>query len=751
MKPMQRSQDSAEEKPRRVRPAAVEPADARRPVPAASPEDAEPTLADYLTTLVEGRWLVAAALAAALLVAGAYAVVAPPRYRADVLVQVEEKSASPGALEDLSMLMGGKTPAETEIEILRSRYLIGSVVDQLQLDLVARPRTFPLVGGAFFRRHEGDDVAPPRFGLARFAWGGESLALSRLEVPARLVGEALTLVAGEGGAFELLGPEREKLLDGRVGVAAEQGQVGIYVAALKARPGTEFRLSRLRRSEVVEELQARLRISEKGKKTGVIQVALEGRAPARIATTLDAIATTYLRQNVERKSAEAQKTLDFLEKQLPALKANVDAAELAREQHQKAKGSVDVSLETKAAIDRAVDVEKGMSELQVQLAELRERFTESHPAVATLKQKLAQLQGEKASLEGRLKDLPTAELESARLIRDLKVSTELYVLLLNKSQELRVVKEGTIGNVRILDTAVVPYEPVAPKKARALALALVLGLGGGVALAFAKRALSRGIEDPEALERATGIGVYATIPHSEGEQKHGRHGAVPILAAEAKNDLAVESLRSLRTSLQFALAETASNVVTVLGPAPAVGKSFVATNLAWVVAETGKRVLLVDADMRRGRLHHHFGGARERGLSEVIGGTYTAADAISRTESANLDFLSTGVLPPNPSELLGSERFERLLGELSRTYDLVVIDTPPILAVTDAALVGRLAGVNLLVLRAGKHPAREIVAALKRFDQGGARVTGAVMNDVSTGVGHRKYHYYYSYEDRPKE
>ena len=743
------------------RPARQDESPRRAPPPA--PGDDEPTLGDYVAILSDGRWLVLGAVVAALVLAVAYVLVATPRYRADILVQVEDKSAGPGGLEDLSLMLGGKTPAETEIEIIRSRYLVGSVVDQLALDVVARPRTVPLIGGALFRRWDEEGLRGPVLGLGRFAWGGERIQVGQLDVPPRLLGEPLTLVAGEGGKYELLGPQGERLLEGSVGALAVRpstgsgrtdGDVRLFVTELVARPGTELRLSRLRRPAVVEDLQEDLRISEKGKKTGVIQVALEGSDPARIASTLDAVASTYLRQNVERKSAEAQKTLAFLEQQLPSLRASVDAAELALERYQQQHGSVNVSLETKAAIDRAVDVEKGLSELQVQLAELRQKFTDSHPAVATLRQKTAELEGEKARLEGRMKLLPTAELDSARLIRDGKVATELYVLLLNKAQELRVVKEGTIGNVRILDTAVIPAEPVAPRKAATLALALVLGLAGGVALAFTRRALSHGVEDPDVVERETGLGVYATVPQSDREEalaieaaRRKRGGA--ILASAEAHDLAVESIRSLRTSLQFALAGAPNNVVAVLGPAPSVGKSFVALNLAHVVAEAGLRVALVDGDLRKGRLHRHFGVERDHGLSEAIAGTLPLAEALRRTESANLSFLATGRTPPNPAELLASERFGKLLRELSASHDLVVVDTPPVLAVTDAAIVARHAGVNLLVLRAGKHPVREILAAVKRVEQGGALIHGAVMNDVSAGMGYRKYYYYYGYE-KPK-
>jgi tyrosine-protein kinase Etk/Wzc len=357
-------------------------------------------------------------------------------------------------------------------------------------------------------------------------------------------------------------------------------------------------------------------------------------------------------------------------------------------------------------------------------------------------------------MEVRLKKLPASELESAKRLRDVKVANELYLTLLNKAQELKVVKEGTIGNVRILDAAILPAKPVSPKRGAVLALSVLLGLGLGVALAFVRKALDHGIEDPDQVERATGVGVHAAIPHSDEQAESARnalreHAAIPILADTNPKDLAVESLRSLRTSLQFALLDAPSGVISVGGPAPSVGKSFVTVNLAHVLGESGKRIVVVDADLRRGHLHRYYGTDRARGLTDVIGGHLPLEDAVRDTRSPNVRFLPTGTMPPNPAELLSSERFQRVIAELSKAYDLVLIDTPPILAVADAAIIGRHAGVNLFVVKSGKHPVRELVAAVRQLGRNGVRIHGIVMNDVRLdhGLGRRNaYHYQYKYE-----
>jgi tyrosine-protein kinase Etk/Wzc len=340
-------------------------------------------------------------------------------------------------------------------------------------------------------------------------------------------------------------------------------------------------------------------------------------------------------------------------------------------------------------------------------------------------------------------------------MRDAKVANELYVLLLNKAQEMQVLKSGTIGNVRIVDTAILAEEPVSPKLGMTVGLSLFLGLALGIGVAFVRKALDQGVEDPEVIERETGLSVYATVPHSAAQGAYSldlrkkKKGTTPVLALAQPNDLAVEALRSLRTSLQFALADASNNVVAIGGPSPGIGKSFVSVNLAHVLADAGKRVLLVDADLRKGRLHYYFGGGKAPGLADVICGSVSAKDAVRKTGVEKLHFLAMGEPPPNPSELLSSGRFEDLVEWASREYDLVIIDTAPILAVTDAAIAGRTAGTNLLVLRAGQHPMREIALAVKRMAQNGVAPRALILNDVmpkAGGYAYSKYGYHYHYE-----
>ncbi|HET8722791.1 MAG TPA: polysaccharide biosynthesis tyrosine autokinase [Anaeromyxobacteraceae bacterium] len=709
-------------------------------------------LRDWVATVASSRWLVLGVAAACVAAAGAWVAVATPVFRSDAVVQVEERSRGIAGLEELTAAFSSTTPAETEIELIRSRALLGGVVERLGLDVVATPRHFPVIGKAIARRAPEGAVrgAPPLLG--GFAWGGERIALARLEVPETLLGQALPLVARGDGRFALLGPDGAALLEGQVGAPASGGGVEILVSRLDARPGTGFRVTRLPLDEAVERLQSRLAVSERGRKTGILQIALEGPDRDLVARTVDAVASDYQRQNVDRRSAEAEKTLAFLSGQLPTLRENLDAAEAALERYRRQNGRVDVGLETKGMLDRSADAERRLSELLLQRTELRQRFTDSHPALVSLDDKIARLRAEREAAAARLRDLPEAEMRSASLLRDVKVANELYLVVVNKVQELKVVRSGTIGNVRLLDAAVRGRRPVRPDPIPALLAALAGGLALGVVLAFVRRALARGLEDPEALERASGLPIYASIPHSGAQAslaRSARRGApqeCQLLARTDPGDLAVESLRSLRTSVAFALAEADGNVIALGGPSPGVGKSFVSANLAQVLAESGSRVLLVDGDLRKGRLHELLGGGLDPGLADAIVAGEPVPGSIRPTAQAGLDFLPRGRHVPNPSELLGSDRFRRVLEWASRSYDVVLVDTAPILAVTDAALVGRHAAVNLLVVRSGRHPSREIAATVKAYAQGGVRLHAVVLNGARPSrAGGHAYHYQYSY------
>lgn len=713
--------------------------------------DDEIDLREYLGVIIEARWLVLGITAAVFAIGLLYIIAAAPIYRSDALLQVEDTKPTISGLDDITTALTGEAPSVTEIEIIRSRSIIGAAIDQLGLTIEATPDYFPIFGASSARRNnEQDKLASPVWGLGGYAWGGEHINVQRLDVPRELEGKDLTLVAGAEGLYRLYGPDNELLVSGEVnklssGKTEDHQNIDVFIADLFARESTRFNLVRYSRSRMIEELQEDLRIQEKGKKSGILQIALEGKNPILTAEILDAISNTYLRQNAERKSVEAERTLQFLNKQLPELKSTLNDAETSLNNYRAKSGKIDLTLETQAILDQSADIEKNIQSLQLEKTKLQQRFTSNHPSILGINKQIADLQTDKEKLEKEIKSLPATEQESVKLTRDVKVANELYLLLLNKSQELKVVKAGTVGNVRILDTAIVPDRPIKPKKLLVLMLSL---FGGGllaVMVVLIRKGLFHGLEDPSEIENKFGIPVYASILHSETqthlEKQFRRNNSeiLPILASEAGDDITIEALRSLRTSLQFALINSNNNVIAFGGPAPSIGKSFISVNFSYVLADTSKKVLLIDGDMRKGHLHRYFSQSREQGLSEVLSGTLNIDEAIHSTENKNVWFLSAGITPPNPSELLTDDRFTETINNLSKKYDLVIVDTPPILAVTDAVIVSRIAGIFFMILESRKHHTGEIEHCMKRVHQNGARVQGFILNN--TRIGSVKYRY----------
>jgi tyrosine-protein kinase Etk/Wzc len=712
--------------------------------PPAPPSRAGAISFHELAQALAADWRIVGAVAAAVLaLAVVYAVVAPRIYEADVVIRVEEKSRTMTGLDEVAAMLGEKSAADIEIEVIRSRRLLGSVVEQLDLDVEIEPRRFPLIGAVLARRHLGAEPASPWMWLERFAWGGERLGLARLEVPEELLGERMELAALGGGRYRLSAGDGQVVVEGQLGspasVPAGTGRLEITVSDLVARPKTRFFVTKRRHDDIVDALQESLRAEEKGKKSGIVVVRLEGGDPARVAAVLDAVSEAYLRADVERRAAEAQRALEFLEAQLPALKANLDEAEGAHRAFQAAKGTVSLSYETQAMVGRSAEVEREISMLQMQHAEARRRFTEEHPEVVAITGKIATLRGRRALLEGRLRVLPSTELDAARLQRNVKVASDLYLPLLAKAQELRVVRSGIVGNASIVDPARRPHRPVRPKPGLVLVLGTLLGLGAGTATALGRRTWAGAARDADEIESATGLPVYAGIPHSpkqeeiEREARRSPEASLGLLAALAPDDPAVEQLRGLRTMLHFALADAPTKVVALSSPAPGAGKSFVCMNLAHLLAGAGWKVLLVDADLRRGQLHRHFALGGESGLAELVAGKVAPEEAIRATSFSNLWLLPSGRVPEYPAELLESRNFQLVLADASRRYDLVIVDSPPVLAVTDPVLVARNAALTLLVLRAGQLPMPDIIRALKQFAQNNVRVQGTILNGLRAG------------------
>jgi tyrosine-protein kinase Etk/Wzc len=753
-------------------------------------------LRDLVRMIVDQIWWVLGIALGILLVAVLYAKMSTPVYSADALVQVETPSpnspnSAQASLAAALMPSAGSMHADAEIEIIKSRAVIDPVVEQFNLNFGTSTNVMPAIGRVTsWFAHKGHPL-PALFGFDAYAWGGEEFKVDSVNVPTILRDQRLTLRALGEGRFALLDAENHELLQGEAGTVATGNGVTLLVSQLVARPGTEFFVTRASQLEAGQAFGAGMQVAEKGKDTGIVQISYSGSQPIFITEVANAVAASYLKQRTERAQEEANRMLTFLNNELPRVRNELRASETALAQYQTAAGSFQPTQEAQTYLSGGLDYERQIAALRMQRVQLLQRFTDGADEVRAIDAQLAALNVEKSRFENQFKTLPGSERQAVSLQREAKVNSEIYVALLNKTQELSISRAGTVGNVHIVDMALVPSQPVKPKAGLIIAAGGLLGVIAGVVFAFVRRAFFAGVDDPDLVERRFNLPIFGAIPFSAeqarvdrvrlaaggakrlGTQPVGdgfvstpgmaaktrvamalKHATVlsasrsttqPLLSTTHPFDTSIEGLRGLRATLQFALVDAPNRVIAITSPAPSDGKSFLSANLAALLAESGKRVLLIDADLRRGRLAQYLGRSPHGGLTELLTGQTDFEMAARETGLHGLHFIGSGAHPPNPSEILTSARFASLLQAFEKQFDLVIVDTPPLLAVPDAAVIASLAGSTVLVMRSGAHSEKNIADSLKKLKRAHARVVGGVLNAMPAKRGGRNGTYDYAY------
>lgn len=696
-------------------------------------------------TLWKGKLIIGLCAGLALTWAAFYVANTRPTFQSDALLQLEERSggalALPSALSDLA----GDTPrSTTEMEVLRSRMVLGQVVADLNLDWVVAPRLAPLVGVMLSRYA----LPLPDAGVLRpYARLGDVVELDHLSVPPAWINRGLLLEVGAAGAYRVTTP-RGEVLDGRVGETLSRPDLGLAlnVARLEAPAGRQVTILQRDELSAILALRRSVSASERGSTSGILEVRYAGANPAANTRILNAILQAYQRQNVSRSAAEAESGLRFINEQLPLAEANLREAEAALNAYRQAQVSVDLTFETQAILQQISTTEGNLDALARQEDDIRQRYTPSHPTYRQLLDDRARLEERLAELRGQASALPETQREILNLTRNVELTQGIYTQLLSRAQEVEVLRASTIGNVRIIDLAAAGPGKVAPRTSLVLALGLVLGLVAGATIVLVRGWLKKGVQDAAELERL-GLPVFATINYTRHVDTGSRRGgAHPILALSDPTDLAVEAFRSLRTSLHFGMLDAATPTLSISSSHPGAGKSFCAVNLAVIAAQAGHRVCLIDADMRRGQLRRHFDVERHHpGLAEVLAGDVTLAAALVKGPVEGLSFLSSGRYPPNPSELLMRRELTQLVADCAADFDLTLFDCPPVLAVTDPVIVARAVGATILIARHDMTPEGEIEAAIKTFAAAGTRIAGAVLNGFDPRKARAGYGYGYGY------
>lgn len=700
-----------------------------------NPSEEKDEIVELLSALVE-RWPIVV-ICCVICTVGAWVLAEyiRPKYRADALIQIDTAASSSKSPMNLSSLFGETSQTETEIELINSRSVIGTVVEALGLSMDAKP-----VGR-----------------LDRLLHREGRIELSELDIPANMFLEPKEksmpwfIEATDSAHFNVLDfNERRAYENCEVGKdykftytgTAGTDTVRVALKSMSAAEGQKFAVRKLRRLDAIARFEKSFEVSERGKKTGVLEFTYEDVYSDRAAYVVNEVARAYQRNNVALRSLEAASTIKFLESQLPVVRTRMDSAEQELNKYRSQSGTIDVNAEMKLILETQKDLNEQLLNLEQKRTETVRLFHEEHPTVKTLDEQIAKLRKEMRSSYSTVKDMPEKKQEMMKLSNDVELTKMLYTNMLNNIQQLQLVSAGEVGSVRIIDFAEPTLDPVSPKKTLIRIAGFLFGLCLSVLICHLLRIFfDNGVKSSRLIENELGVSVYAKIPKDAGEKKNPSH--IP-LAAYDPSSTTVEALRTLRSSLEFALPEGKTSVVVVTGLTPGVGKSFVSSNLAALFACTeGRKVILVDADIRKGRLHKEFGVERGNGLSEVLLGSISFEESVHKTGVEGLDILSCGKVSTNPAELFNSKQFKEFISKLRSLYDLIVIDTPPIMFVTDAMLIARYMDHGIMVVEYGKHKMEAIKEGMTMFIKGAGDAHSAIV--MNKYVHSRQEGYGYKY------
>ncbi|MCJ9136795.1 polysaccharide biosynthesis tyrosine autokinase [Acinetobacter baumannii] len=718
-------------------------------------------LKELFFSLIAQWKIIACCVILSLICALLYLRITTDTYSVDAMVQVEDSkgAASAALLGDLSKVTGGisqKSPADPEIEILKSRMVLGQVIHNLNLDIKIKDNQSGLIDKLI-----SQDKSKIEYRHESVVYNNlnASLIIQEFKVPEYYFDKPLKLEFKDTNQFTLMYKD-QVVFNGQLNkkniLNSNKGLWQVQINAQGNLKDQSYTLTKLALLTAVNQFNSIYSVNEKGKMTGVIGLSYLGQDPEHITQVLNNVLNVYHEQNIERKSLESKQTLAFLERQLPELRKQLEDSEIKFNQFREKYKTVDVNAESELLLKQNIDLEKLKIELQQKQAELSAKYTNDHPLIRQIDAQITDINKKIADLNNRLTQLPETQRLYLQLYRDVKVNTELYTSLLNSYQQLKIANAGEIGNVRIIDTAVEPVKPVKPKKLIVLILSIFVGGFIGVLIALLRKMMRSGVNDSTQIENELDLPVYATVPRSPIQETRmsilKKKKSIPILAVKSSDDIAIESLRSIRTAIHFALTSAKNNIIMIAGPSPEVGKSFISTNLATIFAQGNKRVLLIDADMRRGYMHKYFDVDVKPGLSELLSGQADLQKVLHKTQVTNLDVITRGKSPTNPSEMLSSTQFKDLLEKFQTQYDHIIIDTPPVLAVTDGIIISQYTGVNLIVARYAKSHMKELELTVNRFEQAGVKVNGFILNDIqrSSGGGYG-YNYAYAYKAQKED
>lgn len=681
-----------------------------------------------------------------------------PIYQSDALVQVDENSQGiPGLGENISGLIDTEqSKSQAETELIKSRMVLDPVVNLLHLQIRLSDPTISVIDKITRDKintqlNTTDEVSlQTSDGLAQ---------ISQFEVAAEYLDQPFTLIrSGTGFTLSNAADEFKGQLNVPQQFNGTNGDIQITVLNL---PSSQQPIAITRQSIqfTTNNISSRLKVIEKGDLSGIIQLSMTGSNQQQVSGILKEIVISYVEQSEARSAEETTKTVAFMGTQIPLLKQKLEKSEAVFNTFRERYGTIDVGREAELLLTENAQIETQLNELKLNKAELTTYYTDEHPMVIQINDQLRVLNDRKQSINNTVAGLPEIQREFLQLSEDVAINREIYLTMLKNYEQLKIVEAGQTGYTRIVDLPVDTYVPIAPNKTLIILAGLLFGALLGIMSVMLKHLLRSDVKDPNGLEDRMGVPVLVMIPRSQPLKKliDGKKSAGRLLTYIDKSSLSYEAIKSLRTYLmlgQPAMSKaravgadsTRGQVILITGESPHGGKSFITANLAEVFSHLNKKILVIDADMRMGNLHSVFAIEQNFGLSEYFTGEADSASRITHvTLIDNIDFIPRGQNAHDPSSWLASDKFSDLMAQLAGHYDYILIDSPPVLAASDAVIISQYADTVLMVTKYNDPLEEQLAYAIKQMEKANTKVDGIVINDMQQSKKDKRS-YYYNYE-----
>lgn len=739
--------------------------------------DKDNDLLGLLLVLLRGWKIIALFAILGLIIGVLYVRYENPTFKSDALIQIDETSQNLSGLGSniAELLPPDDSSMQAQIKLIRSRMVLEPVVDLLHLDIRLND---PAVSKIDRIKNNQTNVQMNTADGVVLETSDGRVQVSQFNVSEDYLDKAFTLLRTNTGFVLSSGSEEFK---GQLNKAHRfTGKSGLIEIIVNELPNGKHPIDITKQSLQIttDSINSALSVVEEGTKTGIIELSLSGLNQKQVSLILEHIVLSYSAQNQARSSEQTIKTIEFMKKQIPALKQKLKESEAIFNKFRENSGTIDVAQEASILLSENAGLDTQISELKLKRADLTTYYTNDHPLVIQINEQLSVLNARKQQIDDTISALPEVQREFLTLSEDVNIDREIYLTILKNYEQLKIVKAGEVSAARIIDLPINTNRVITPKKQLIMTLATLAGALLGALLVFIMHLLRNVVKDPERIESKTGVPVIATIPRSAVLSRLSTNKkAVPRMLAHVDNSsLSYEAIKSLRTRLILSMPTAISDsqkakVFLLTGESPDVGKSFISSNLAEVFAQLNKKVLIIDADMRMGELHKVFGMSQYDGLADylLLDDSSLQLNQLSKSADAqimndvsdfslenfihpsgieHIDFMPRGKHPSDPESLLISERFDALLIELKSQYDYIIIDSPPLLAASDAMVLAQHADKVLMVTRYDDSMEKQLIYAVKQMHESDIQVDGIILNDVRKGLMSKySYNHRYAYTD----